>query len=491
MDSQDFAHRLLARVLRPFSKVRPDEAATVVLMTVTSFVLLAAYYLLKTVREPLVLLHGGAEMKLYLRAAQAILMLGVVHVYGKLARRVGRTKLLASVYGFFISNLAIFAVLARANVEIALPFFVWVGVFSYTSVAQLWALATDIYTDEQGRRLFPIIGAGSSIGAVVGGLFAGALVPYGPAALMATAVVMLVGCLLLIQWVEHRSRGAVVVHTKEPEAPLSDESPWSLLARDRYLWFIGGLVVLLNWVNSSGEYLLDRTVVSTAHEVAAHGGNATAYIGAFKANYYAWYNGIGLALQLFAVSRIFAIVGVRAALFVMPIFALGAYASACALPVLAVVRLVKIGENSLQYSLQDTTRHALFLVATRAEKFVGRTVIETVAVRIGAILSTVLVFIGSHLAWSTRTFAAINVGLAAAWIGFAVLVAREHRVRARETTAGSAAPRTRPSSPSPAPGWGRTAPALRRGYSRRSSGTRTCRTRPSNSFRPSRSARSR
>lgn len=491
MDSQDFAHRLLARVLRPFSKVRPDEAATVVLMTLTSFVLLSAYYLLKTVREPLVLLHGGAEMKLYLRAAQAILMLGVVHVYGKLARRVGRTKLLAAVYLFFISNLAIFALLARANVEISLPFFLWVGVFSYTSVAQIWALATDIYTDEQGRRLFPIIGAGSSVGAVVGGLFAGALVPYGPAALMGTAVVMLAGCLVLIQWVEHRSRGTVVVRAHEPEAPLSDESPWSLLARDRYLWFIGGLVVLLNWVNSSGEYLLDRTVVDTAHNVAAHGGNATTYIGAFKANYYAWYNGIGLALQLFAVSRIFAIVGVRAALFVMPIFAFGAYASACALPVLAVMRLVKIGENSLQYSLQDTTRHALFLVATRSEKFVGRTFIETVAVRIGAILSTVLVFIGSHLAWSTSTFAAINVGLAAVWIGFAVLVAREHRQRSRETTAASAVPRTRPTSPSPRPGWGRTAPALRRGYSRPSSGTRMCRTRPSRSSRHSRSARSR
>ena len=222
--------RLLARVLRPFSKVRPDEAATVVLMTLTSFVLLSAYYLLKTVREPLVLLHGGAEMKLYLRAAQAILMLGVVHVYGKLARRVGRATLLASVYLFFIANLSIFALLARAHVEIALPFFLWVGVFSYTSIAQFWALAADIYSDEQGKRLFPIIGGGSSVGAVAGGLFARELVPYGPFALMATAVVMLVGCVLLIRWIEHRSRGTVVVHA-EAEAPLSEESPWSLLAR--------------------------------------------------------------------------------------------------------------------------------------------------------------------------------------------------------------------------------------------------------------------
>jgi AAA family ATP:ADP antiporter len=423
-------HRLIARILRPFSKVQPYEAATVVLMTLTAFVLLSAYYLLKTVREPLVLLQGGAEVKLYLRAAQAILMLGVVHVYGKLARHVGRTKLLASVFLFFISNLAIFALLARAGVEIGLPFFLWVGVFSYTSVAQFWALAADIYTEEQGKRLFPIIGGGSSVGAVVGGLFARALVPFGPPVLMGTAVLMLLGCVALIRWIEHRSRANVVVHADVvAEAPLADESPWSLLARDRYLWFIAGLVVLLNWVNSSGEYLLDRTVVAAAHEYAAHGGNATTFIGAFKADYYAWYNGIGLALELFAVSRIFALIGVRRALFVMPIFALGAYASACALPVLAVMRLVKIGENSLQYSLQDTTRNALFLVATRVEKFVGKTAIDTVAVRVGAIMSTLTVFVGARLGWSTRTFAAIDVGLAALWIGFAALVAREHRKR--------------------------------------------------------------
>ena len=420
------SHRVLARLLRPFSKVQPHEAATVVLMTLCAFVLLSAYYLLKTVREPLVLLHGGAEVKLYLRAGQAVLMLGVVHLYGRLARRVGRTKLLASVFLFFIANLAIFAVLARAGVEIGLPFFLWVGVFSYTVVAQFWALAADIYTEEQGKRLFPIIGGGSSIGAVVGGLFARALVPYGTFVLMATATVMLLGCVALIRWIEHRSTTVVVLHTDE-QAPLSAESPWKLLLHDRYLWFIAGLVVFLNWVNSSGEYLLDRTIVAAAHDMPA--AEAHRFVGAFKADYYAWYNGIGLVLELFAVSRILTKVGVRRALFVMPIFALGAYATAMAMPVLAVMRLVKIGENSLQYSLQDTTRNALFLVANRVEKFVGKTAIDTVAVRIGAIMSMAMVFLGSHLRWSTRTFAAIDVALAGVWIGFVVLVAREHRRR--------------------------------------------------------------
>jgi AAA family ATP:ADP antiporter len=128
---------LLSRTLRPFAKVQPQEAVTTGMMTLAAFLLLTAYYLLKTVREPLILLHGGAEVKLYARAAQALLMLGVVHVYGEIARRVGRLKLLAIVFLFFVSNLAIFALLAHAKVDIGLVFFLWVGLFSYTSVAQL------------------------------------------------------------------------------------------------------------------------------------------------------------------------------------------------------------------------------------------------------------------------------------------------------------------------------------------------------------------
>ncbi len=116
----------------------------------------------------------------------------------------------------------------------------------------------------------------------------------------------------------------------------------------------------------------------------------------------------------------------------MPLFALFAYGGAAFLPVLAVMRIVKIGENSLQYSLQDTTRHALFLVASRVEKFVGKTAVDTVAVRVGAIMSTLMVFIGTRLDWSTRTFAAINVGLALVWIAFVLLIGKEHIRRSAE-----------------------------------------------------------
>ena len=430
MEARLSPQALLAKLFRPFTKVHAHEAVTVAIMTLTATLLLTAYYQLKTVREPLILLQGGAEVKLYARAAQAVLMVGVVHAYGELARRVGRGKLLAIVFLFFISNLVFFTFLARTDVQFGLAFFLWVGVFSYTAVAQFWALAADIYTEEQGKRLFPIIGGGSSVGAVAGAKLAQSLVPHGPHVLMGVAVILLLVCVGLILWVERRSVGGKVrTHDAPREEPLSAESAFHLLSRDKYLLLIASMVILLNWVNSAGEYLLDRTLVAAAERAASSGASAHEFIGAFKADYFAWYNLIGVLLQLFAVSRILRLVGVRNALFFMPAFSLVAYASATVVPVLAVMRLVKIGENSLQYSLQDTTRHALFLTASRVEKFVGKTSVDTIAVRVGAIMSAITVFIGTHSGWSTQTFAAINVVLASGWILFVIAIGREHKRR--------------------------------------------------------------
>jgi AAA family ATP:ADP antiporter len=424
---------LLSRALRPFAKVEPREAITTVAMALAAFLLLTAYYQLKTVREPLILLHGGAEVKLYARAAQAVLMVGVVHVYGEIARRVGRLKLLAIVFLFFTSNLAIFALLARANVSIGLAFFLWVGLFSYTVVAQFWALAADIYSEEQGKRLFPVLGIGSSVGAVLGSRIAKSLVPFGPPALMTVAAVLLVVCLGILAWVERRTGTAdAKVEERQRDEPLSEQRAFHLLAHDKYLLLIAAMVVLLNWVNSAGEYILDRTLLASVVDARTRGLTPEMYIGAFKADYFAWYNLIGMLLQLFAVSRILRRLGVRNALLFLPGFALFGYASSATVPLLAVIRLVKIGENSLQYSVAETSRHALYLVTSRAEKYVGKTSVDTISVRVGAILSASVVWIGGRVGLPTAGFSAINVVLTTLWIVVVLATGREHARRSGE-----------------------------------------------------------
>jgi ATP:ADP antiporter, AAA family len=433
--------RVLSVLFRPFSKVQPAEAVVVGVMTLSAFLLLTAYYLLKTVREPLILLQGGAETKIYARAAQAAIMAVFVHFYGELARRVGRLKLLLIVFLFFISNLALFAVLARTSLSIGLPFFLWVGVFSYTIVAQFWGLAADLCNEEQGKRLFPIIGGGSSVGAVAGAALAKTLVPFGPHALMSAAVGILLVCAGLIAWAGRRPLSAdLAVPAQLDEEPLSKEGAFQLLMRDKYLLLIAGMVIFLNWVNSTGEYVLDRTLLVAAQQAATTGIAPAEFIGAFKADYYGWYNLLGVLLELFAVSRILRLVGVRKALFALPVFALFAYGAAFFVPVLAVLRLVKIGENSLQYSLQDTTRHALFLTASRVEKFVGKTAVDTVAVRLGAIMSASMVWLGARAGWSAATFVGINVALGCVWLVFVVAIGKEHARRLSESPAATEPP---------------------------------------------------
>jgi AAA family ATP:ADP antiporter len=426
--------RGLSRLFRPVTRVEPREAITSAAMMLTAFSILASYYLLKTVREPLILLQAGAEVKLYARAAQAVAMVGVVHVYGEVARRVGRMKLIVIVFLFFTSNLLIFALLAQARVRIGVAFFFWLGVFSYTAVAQFWAFAADIFTEEQGTRIFPLLGLGSSLGAVVGARVAKALVPLGSATLMGAAALILPVCVCLIIWVERRMEAAdAIAKERRPEQPLAEETAFHLLMRDRYLILVGALIVLLQWVNSAGEYILDRTLLASAAGAGAHGASAAAYVGTFKADYFAWYNLLGMLLQLLAVSRILGRLGVRNALLFLPGFALLGYGSASFLPFLGFVRLVKIGENALQYSVQDTARHALFLVTSRVEKYVGKTTVDTIAVRMGAIMSAAVVWTGTRLGLPTAGFAVINVVLAASWVTVVLAIGKEYARRSGQT----------------------------------------------------------
>ena len=426
--------RALSFLLRPFAKVEPAEALTAVVLTLTVFLLLTAYYLLKTAREPLILLHGGAEVKSYAAAGQALLLLGFVQLYGWVARKVGRMRLLLGVYSFFAANLLLFAALARAAVPVAVPFYLWVGVYNYTSIAQFWGYASDVYTPEQGKRLFAVIGIGSSLGAVAGAHLAKLVVPLGPQAMMLGAAILLGVCCALLLWVNARVEAPASNKDKQKEQdtePLSHESAISLLAHDKYLILIAVLTLLINWCNSTGEYILDRTLLAAVAGKGQHA-DAMVFIGQFKAEYFEWVNIIGLLLQLFAVSRILDKLGVRAALFFLPIVAFAGYTVMLVAPVLSLIRLAKVAENSLDYSVQNTARQALYLVATRVEKYVGKIAVDSFFVRFGDVLSAGVVYVGTKLALPTQVFAAINLVLILIWIFVVVLVGREHRRRSEE-----------------------------------------------------------
>jgi AAA family ATP:ADP antiporter len=224
------------------------------------------------------------------------------------------------------------------------------------------------------------------------------------------------------------------------EEPLPEGGAFELVGRNRYLLLIALLMLFLNWVNTTGEYILGRVVSATAadHVAAGTAGGLEEgqWIGKFYADFFTVVNLVGVLTQLFLVSRILKFLGVRVALLFLPIIALGGYLLLAFYPLLSVVRWAKTAENSTDYSLQNTVRNVLFLPTTREQKYKAKQAIDTFFVRTGDLLSAVVVFVGSALlSFQTSHFALVNLALVIVWIGIAVAIGREN---ARLTAASPA-----------------------------------------------------
>jgi AAA family ATP:ADP antiporter len=432
---------LLDRCLGIFAEVRGGEGLTALLLMLNVFLLLAAYYLLKTIREPLILsVPHGAEVKSYSAAATAALLMLIVPAYSAVASRVSRVKLINGVTLFFIACLIAFFALSRMNVPIGVAFFIWVGIFSLMVIAQLWAFANDVYTVEQGQRLFAIVGVGASLGAIAGSFVTGQLVKsYGPYPFMIGAAMVLAVCMVLTNVVnlrEGRRRRDTVTATpraeREDTAPVRGRSGFALVFSDRYLLLIAGLMLLYNMVNTNGEYILGHTVVAlyaASHAAASTGGlDEKKVIGEFYGNFFTLVNVVSALIQAFLVSRVLKWFGVRVALLVLPVVAIAGYATMAFIPMLSFIRGVKLAENSLDYSLQNTTRNALYLPTSREAKYKAKQANDTFFVRFGDVLSAGLVFAGTTwFGFAPGHFALVNVGLTLVWLVLAIAIGRKYR----------------------------------------------------------------
>ena len=427
----------LERLLAVGADVRAGEGAGAVMLAANIFLVLALYYLLKTVREALILSEGGAEVKSYAAAGQGLLLLGFVPAYGALASRVNRLKLINWVTLFFASHLVIFYLLGAAGVHIGIAFFLWIGVFNLVMPAQMWAFANDLYDEERGKRLFPIVGVGASLGAWAGVALAGELFDRtGSYPIMLIAAAGLPMSLLLTRAIERRARRDRSV-TATAEKPMGKAGGFRLVLSQRYLLFIALFVLVTNVVNTVGEYILGSLITADVDARIASGaapaGSEDMLIGAFYGRFFAWVNFLGFAFQLLLVSRLFKWLGVRGTLFVLPVIAAFTYGTTALMPVLGIITLVKMMENSADYSINNTTRHALFLPTSREAKYKAKQAIDAFFWRAGDVLQAAVVFAGAELlAWTTRGFAAVNLAIVVVWIAIGIAIAREHRKLTRE-----------------------------------------------------------
>lgn len=427
------------RILNTFTEVRRGEAVTLLALALNVFLILTAYYLIKPVREALILsVPDGAEMKSYAAAGQALLLLIAVPAYGWLAGRVRRMRLIDSVTLFFVACLVAFYALIRAGVPVAVPFFLWVGIFNLMVPAQFWAFANDVYTPEAGKRLFVLIAFGASSGAVFGSFLADEMIRFvGVYEMLLAGAALLAATLALGHFVDRRERPARQFPGPcggaANTAMLEPGNAFGFVFRNRYLLLLAVMLLLNNWVNSSGEYILGRIVKEAAAAAASQPGGVheDAFIAAFYARYFGAVNLAGMVLQLFLVSRMIKYIGVHVAVCILPLVALGSYVAIAAMPLLGIVRWMKTAENSIDYSLQGTVKQVLYLPTTRTEKYKAKQAIDTFFVRLGDVCSAALVLAGTHLPGvGVREFATVTAGIAALWLVLAVGVGRRFRALA-------------------------------------------------------------
>lgn len=392
------------RFLSLFTKVQAGEGRSIAVLSLQAFLLMVAYYMIRPVREALILTEGNAELRSYAVGVQALLLVAIIPAYGLLVRRVASCRVFQCITAFFALNLVFFFVLGQAGWRFGFVFFIWGGLFGVMVVTQFWAFATDLFSVNCGQRLFGVIAVGVSGGGWIGSRLSSAgFEAIGPYGLMLAAAFILAGAACLSAWVRDcipvASRSAEPHDGQGIERAQDRASQWlggfAVIGRSRYLVGIAALVVLLNWITSTGDYVLSNWLVDVARRDAPDA-QAT-YIGQFMGNYCSTITLVGFLIQLLLVSRIIRLAGPARALMVTPIAFLAGYLLIGVVPVFALLQSVLVVQKSLDYSLLTTTRSALLLPTSREEKYQARTAIDTLFYRLGDLLSALSVFIGLRL----------------------------------------------------------------------------------------------
>lgn len=414
--------------------LRHGEGQSVWYFFTYAFLLMVCYYVLKTLREPLLLVAASAEIKSYALAVTALVLLVMVPLYGQVFRRVEPGQLVQWVTGLFLVNLAIFVLLGQAGFNVGFAYYVWVGVFGVTMLAQFWAYAADAYNPASGERLFPAIMVGATLGGLTGPPLVKLLFPHvGPWPLMLFAMIVLATTLLLVK----RSRASVPARSRGADRVCHGQinhvlGGFRLVMKERYLLLLALTAVLLNCINSTGEYILTDLVLSHADErVALEPAMSRGdVIAAFYSSYYLTVNAVTLFLQVFLVGHLFRWIGVQGAFLVLPVIALVGYGLMLFVPVFSVIRAVKIFENSADYSVMNTSRHALYLPLPKAEKYEGKMSIDTFFWRFGDLAQAAVIYLGLNwLGFEIQQFALLNTGLALIWIVVAVQISKGYAKR--------------------------------------------------------------
>jgi len=437
------ARRLLGRAV----EVRPAEKRAVRLAFVYFFALLAAYYLLRPVRDEMGV-RGVRALQWDFSATFAALSLAVP-AYSALFARLPRARAVPLVYRFFLVNLVLFWAAFRLElwpVVVGRTFFVWLSVFNLLVVSVFWSFMADLFTAEQGRRLFGFVAAGGSLGAIVGSATAGLLVgAIGiPGLLAISAVLLEVAARCAAGIAEHppaQGRAQGQPDEAAPEraggsggregiarvAPRSDGAPVggtalsgvAAVARSPFLRALAAQMILFTFASTFLYFQGVRIVAAAVPDPARR----TAFFAAVDLGV----NVAAFAAQSLATGRLAVAFGLGPALAAVPVVTVAGFAALAAAPTLLVLGGVQSLRRVGHYALEKPARDVLYTVVPREEKYKSKGFIETVVYRGGDFLAgwayTGLAALG--VAASPLAIAALPLGLAS--LAIAVWLARRER----------------------------------------------------------------
>jgi ATP:ADP antiporter, AAA family len=364
-----------------FFDVRPGEWPMVVGAFFYFFFLLAAYYVLRPVRDEMGIQTGVRNLP-WLFTGTFIGMLCAVPLFGWAASRFPRRVLVPMVYGFFIVNLLVFYALFASDISprnTAIAFFIWLSVFNYFVVSVFWMLMADIFASDDAKRLFALIAAGGSLGAICGpAITALSVKAVGIPPLFLVSAGLMSGAMLCVHYLVNRTRAAQDRANHEVLGGGMLAGVQQLFANP-YLLAIAGYILLLQ-ILGTFFYLEQIAIVSANIKEPAARTELFATIDAAV-------NTLTLFLQVFITGHLVRRVGLTFCLALLPLLAVVSLIFVGLMPTLMVVAIATVLRRASEFAIAKPAREVLYTVITREQKYKAKNVIDTAVARGGDVVA--------------------------------------------------------------------------------------------------------
>ena len=426
----------LRKVLPSVTDAEPDEAVPVGWAFLYFFCLLCGYYILRPVRDEMAI-QGGVQHLPWMMTATFVTLLLVTPLFGWLSARVPRYRLLLTVYAFFGLNLILFFVAMTSHLApqwAARTFFVWLSVFNLFVVSVFWSFMADLFTPAQGVRLFGVIAAGGSIGAMVGPLLTTGLTYVIPVpALLLISVGFLVACGFCIyrldRWAMARSSGQI---SRQGE-PIGG-SLWAGVRLALSSPYLLGICLYLFFLTTTATFLYLEQMRLVSEQIPSPQGRTRLF-----ALIDLVVNVLTFLVQMTVTSRMIGRFGLVSALVVLPVASAMGFGLIAVMPFLVTYVLFTIVRRVGEYAIAKPAREVLFTVVSREEKYKAKNFIDTAVSRGGDATTGWMVSGVKALGVTAWQMAWVLVPLALFWGWVGWRVAREEeRRRLLKISGGSA-----------------------------------------------------